>query len=161
MSQLVVLRHAKSAWPGGVEDRDRPLAPRGERACELLGRFVARAGLCPELVVSSPARRALDTAQRTIEAGGCGAEVLVDARLYEGDALAVLRGQPAEVERLMVVGHEPELVSLVAALTGAEVRLPTGGLVVVDVEGGWAGQPGPGNRLRLVVGPRQLEAGIR
>jgi phosphohistidine phosphatase len=158
VSELVVLRHAKSAWPGGVEDRDRPLAPRGQRATELVGRFLARSGLCPERVVTSPARRAYDTARRVIDEGGCGAEVVVDDRLYEGDALAVLRDQPAAVERLLLVGHEPELVDLVAALTGATVRLPTAGLVVVEVDGPWSSQPEPGNQLRTVIGPRQLDA---
>lgn len=159
--QLVVLRHAKSAWPAGAEDHERPLAPRGERACELLGRFVARSGLCPERVVCSPALRARETAQRTTDVAGCVPDVLLDERLYGGDALAVLRDQAGDVERLWLVGHEPELVDLVASLTGAVVRLPTGGLVVVDVEGPWAEQPGRGNRLLLALGPRQLDTSSR
>jgi phosphohistidine phosphatase len=158
VSLLVVLRHAKSAWPAGVADRDRPLAPRGERACELVGRFVGRGGLCPERIVCSPARRAHETARRTAHAAGCGVEVHLDERLYEGDALPVVRDQAEGIGRLWVVGHEPELVALVRELTGAHVRLPTGGLVAIETDGPWSDQPGPDNQLRLLVGPRHLAA---
>ncbi len=158
MSQLVLLRHAKSSWPGGVADRDRPLAPRGERACETVGRFLGRAGLGPELVLSSPARRATETAALVLDAAGCGADVRLDERLYEDDPLAALRATPPEVGRLMVVGHEPDLVRLASVLAGADVRLPTGGVAVLELTGTWADQPVPGGRLHVLIGPRQLDA---
>ena len=65
---LLLLRHAKSAWPDGVADLERPLARRGERAAELVGRFLAGHGLVPDRVVSSPARRAAETAERVLAA---------------------------------------------------------------------------------------------
>ena len=156
----MLLRHAKSAWPGGVEDRDRPLAPRGERACETIGRFLRGAGLGPEHALCSPARRAVETTRRTLDAAGCGAEVSYDERLYGGDALTALQAQP-EVGRLLVVGHEPELVGLVATLTGARIRLPTAGLAVIETIGPWGDQPTAGARLHALIGPRQLDALLR
>ncbi|WP_230211275.1 SixA phosphatase family protein [Streptomyces kaniharaensis] len=58
---LIVLRHAKSAWPPDVPDWERPLGPRGRRDAPEAGRWLRRRGLVPDTVVCSPARRARET----------------------------------------------------------------------------------------------------
>ena len=58
MPRLILLRHAKSAWPDGAPDVDRPLAKRGREAAPRMGGYLAEEGLIPDLVLVSPARRA-------------------------------------------------------------------------------------------------------
>ena len=159
---LLLLRHAKSSWPDGVDDHDRPLAPRGVRASELVGRFLARNGLLPDQVVCSTARRAMDTCSGVLAGAaasvpGLGAPpVRFDGRVYDDDVLGpaaeALAALPAD-GRLLVVGHEPGLVRAIGRLCGAEVRLPTAGLVWLEP----AGRPGAAC-LRLLVSPRLLDA---
>ena len=61
MRRLMLLRHAKSNWPAGVADRDRPLAARGREAAPLIGGYLAEELLLPDLVLISPARRTVET----------------------------------------------------------------------------------------------------
>ncbi|WP_431044796.1 SixA phosphatase family protein [Streptomyces sp. P1-3] len=58
---LVLLRHAKSAWPDGVDDQERPLAPRGRRDAPAAGRWLRDVGRVPDLAICSPARRTRET----------------------------------------------------------------------------------------------------
>ena len=61
MRRLMLLRHAKSAWPANTADRDRPLATRGREAAPLMGRYLAEELLLPDLVLISPAKRTVET----------------------------------------------------------------------------------------------------
>ncbi len=158
---LLLLRHAKSSWPDGVDDHDRPLAHRGVRSAALVGQFLARNGLVPDRVLCSTARRAVDTCAGVLAAavgavpGVVAPPVGYDGRVYDDDVLGPAAEALAELPpagRLLVVGHEPGLVRAVHRLCGAEVRLPTAGLVWLEP----AGRPGAA-RLRLLVPPRLLD----
>ena len=59
--RLILLRHAKSAWPEGVADRRRPLSERGRRAAPAIGGYMKREGLLPELILISTAERTQQT----------------------------------------------------------------------------------------------------
>jgi phosphohistidine phosphatase len=173
---LLLLRHAKSAWPDGVPDRERPLARRGERAAELVGRFLAGHGLVPDRIISSPARRAAETAERVLAAldGASGGgppvtgtarptgtlSVELDERLYDGDALGAVLDGLAGSSRLLAVGHDPDLVDVARALCGADVRMPTAGLVWLDLHDTPGTQAGsvPSAVVRLVLPPKLLDA---
>ena len=61
MKRLLLLRHAKSAWPEGVEDHDRPLGDRGRRDAPRMGAYMASAGLQPGFALVSSARRTQET----------------------------------------------------------------------------------------------------
>ncbi|MEU8927341.1 histidine phosphatase family protein [Kitasatospora sp. NPDC048545] len=93
---LIVLRHAKSAWPPDVPDRERPLGPRGRRDAPEAGRWLRRRGLVPDTVVCSPARRARETWELA------GPE---------------LREQGRRATTVLLVGHKPALEELILALT--------------------------------------------
>lgn len=160
MRTLLLLRHAKSAWPGGCDDRQRPLAPRGERACRDLGRFLARTQVLPDRVVSSPAVRAVETAKRVLRAAGSLTPVVEDERLYEppsGTITSVVADLPEEALAPLLVGHEPELTDAVLWLTGGGVRLPTGCLVAIEVSRPWRAVRRGAGLLRLVLPPRILD----
>lgn len=165
MLRLLLLRHAKSAWPVGVEDRDRPLAPRGRRAAPAIGAYMAREGLAPSRVLVSPARRTLETWAHALDAWQNEPPSAYEEAIYEAPAerlLTVIRRQGA-VSPLMLVGHNPGMEDLAAQLLAPAERArmpgkyPTGGLAVIDIDAaGWGDiQPDTG-RLDRFIAPRTL-----
>ncbi|MCX5231170.1 histidine phosphatase family protein [Streptomyces sp. NPDC006553] len=135
--RLLVLRHAKSAWPEGVADQDRPLGPRGLRDAPAVGRFLAEAGGLPDLVLCSPARRARHTWELAAAELDNAVPTRHDPRLYGADApelLDVLHGVSDQVATLLLVGHNPGLQELVLLLAdGAAGAVGTGGDVLERV----------------------------
>ncbi|MBL1082963.1 histidine phosphatase family protein [Streptomyces actinomycinicus] len=150
LRRLVVLRHAKSAWPEGVEDHRRPLAPRGLRDAPAAGRALAAAGSLPDLALCSTAVRARRTWEMAAAEWATPPTVRYDRRLYGAgvpELLEVVRETPPEVETLLVVGHNPGLEELVQELaedglddTLERVRekFPTAAIAVLAWRGtGW------------------------
>ncbi|MCF3641295.1 histidine phosphatase family protein [Rhizobium sp. TRM95111] len=167
---LMLLRHAKSAWPDGVADHDRPLGPRGAKAAPLMGAYMARAGLLPALALVSTARRTQQTWAKLAPFLPADTERRDVAAIYEAPAatlLDVVRGVEGARAPLLLVGHNPGFQDLALLLAGEDggadrarlaAKFPTGALAVIDVEGtGWAEvAPGSG-RLRQFVTPRSLD----
>lgn len=137
MPQLVLIRHAKSDWSGDDSDLARPLAPRGRRQAPAIGRWLAAQDRAPDLVLLSPARRARQTWQLVADAmPESDGEVVVAEAAYTFDGrdlLALVRGLPAGLGTIVLVGHNPAMEELVAVLTGADVHLPTSAIAVVDL----------------------------
>lgn len=142
MRRLILFRHAKSAWPQGVPDRERPLAGRGRLAAPLMGAYIADHGLIPELVLVSPALRA----QQTWTSAGADwpqhPRLASEPAIYEAAAdrlLDVVKDQDAAVRSLMLVGHNPGLADLMTTLVTRNQRgelplkYPTAGLAVIDL----------------------------
>ena len=81
--RLWLLRHAKSSWDDtGVDDRDRPLAPRGERAGDLMRQYVDEAGIRPDLVLCSSALRTRQTLALLLHAFERDLEIRIESSLY-------------------------------------------------------------------------------
>ncbi|MDQ0746933.1 phosphohistidine phosphatase [Streptomyces africanus] len=119
--RLVVLRHAKSAWPLDVTDHERPLAPRGRRDAPAAGQALAEADCLPDLALCSTAVRARRTWELAAAEWGTPPPVRFDRRLYAASPaglLAVVHEVSAEVETLLLIGHNPGLEELVLALAG-------------------------------------------
>lgn len=119
LRRLVVLRHAKSAWPLDVADHERPLAPRGRRDAPAAGRALAEADCLPDLALCSTAVRARRTWELAAAEWGTPPPVRYDRRLYAASPaglLAVAHEVPAEMETLLLIGHNPGLEELVLAL---------------------------------------------
>lgn len=130
MKTLILVRHAKSARDQTLlTDRDRPLTDRGRRDAPRMAERLHRRGVQPDLLISSPARRALGTAQLMVrslryERG----DIAVDERLYPGDAdalLAVIHGLDPPLRCVMLVGHDPGLSDLAHRFCRAVDHLPT------------------------------------
>jgi phosphohistidine phosphatase len=164
--RLFVLRHAKSSWDDpGLDDHDRPLAPRGRHAVAVLAEHLKAHAIEPELVLCSTSRRTRETLAG-INAPG---EHLIEPELYGAsthELLARLRQVPAEVESVMVIGHNPTMQTLVLRLAsgaaGAEelahvqAKFPTGALATLTFESAWS-ELGQGcARLTAFVRPRAL-----
>lgn len=127
--ELLVLRHAKSAWnTDAMTDFDRPLSKRGRRDAPRVGRFLAGKGLVPDYVVSSPALRARQTVLAACEAFDIGEDdIHWDDRIYHastGRLMDVLCECPEDAQRVMITGHNPGLEMLVQTLCRHPVPMP-------------------------------------
>jgi len=165
---LVILRHAKSDYPRGVPDHDRPLAGRGNREAPLAGRWLVEHGIYPDMILCSDAVRARQTCTWVCnELGEKAPTAYLDSRLYEADAaraLAVINETDEQVRTLMVIGHLPwvqEVGMRIASVDSDEdavvtmaERLPTLGLQVFAVPGEWATLDGRDARMTHFAVPR-------
>lgn len=159
MRELLLLRHAKSAGKDdpSLTDHERPLAPRGERACEAMAEHLA--GTEVDLVLCSTARRAVDTWEGVNEGVKAG-EVRFEDALYtfDGDELIDRLGDlPDPVTSVMVVGHNPAIEELAEWLTGEGVeKYPTGALARVALDRDWQDLEHDCAELRAFVRPKDL-----
>jgi phosphohistidine phosphatase len=138
MKTLLILRHAKSSWKdAGLPDHDRPLNKRGKADAPKMGRLLRDHNLVPDLILSSTAQRARQTAQRAVEGGAMSCPVELHEQLYHahpGELVEILRAAPNECARVMLIGHNPGLEILLHALTGDGNHLPTAALAEVELE---------------------------
>jgi phosphohistidine phosphatase len=165
LPRLVLLRHAKSSYPDGVADHDRPLAPRGIREAVLAGDWLRANVPTIDGVLCSTATRARQTLSRS----GIDAPTRYADRLYgatPGMLIEEVNTVSAEVTTLLVVGHEPTMSDVSLILAGAdgtdEVALerisekyPTSAIAVLAVPGGWAGLEPGGAALTAFQIPRE------
>ena len=178
--KLVLVRHAKSAWPD-VPDHERPLARRGLRDAPAMGRWLRRAGCVPDLVWCSTARRAEQTWQLAAAELPASPPARPDDRIYQASAaglLDLIRLAGPAAMTVLVVGHEPavrELALMLAApaaeagqagsgggpapsgpLARMTAKFPTAAVAVLEFTGTWP-LLGPGQaRLDQFVIPRDL-----
>ncbi|WP_160007856.1 histidine phosphatase family protein [Rhizobium sp. 18055] len=167
--RLMLLRHAKSAWPDGVADHDRPLSERGLKAAPRMGAYIASEGLMPDLALVSTSRRTQQTWRRIKRELPASIEQRDLDDLYEAPAArlaALLHAMDPSVRTLLLIGHNPGFHDLALGLVGSgdrEIRtrldekFPTGALVVIDFEAHfWDDvRPRSGVLERFVV-PRSL-----
>jgi phosphohistidine phosphatase len=151
--QLFVLRHAKSSWDDpGLEDHERPLAPRGRRAVKLLGEHLRQHDIHPTQVLCSSSRRTRETMDGVDPDG----ERFVEQELYEascGQLIDRLRRVPDDTDSVMLIGHNPAMQMLVLRLTGAngngfahiggdladvQRKFPTGALATLSIDCAWS-----------------------
>jgi phosphohistidine phosphatase len=139
MRQLILLRHAKSSWAdSGLDDFHRPLADRGKRDAPRMAARLAARGVVPQVLLASPANRALHTAEIVAHDLGLRLEQLrTDEALYLASPPTILRvigEQDGRCASLLVVAHNPGLTELVNELLpdlGLD-NLPTAGVVAID-----------------------------
>ena len=171
MRRLLLLRHAKTERPGpGQRDRDRKLIKRGRADAPVIGAYMARHGLVPDLALVSPATRAAETWTLAAAALGREPRVIKDERIYNASVetlIGIIR-ETRDTQMLLIVGHNPGLHDLAVRLIAAgdaETRervaekLPTSGLVVIDLAfDDWSKLHPSSGRLERFVTPRLIEA---
>lgn len=161
MKRLLLMRHAKSSWGDrSLADFDRPLNERGLKAAPLVGRFMRKQKLRPDIVVCSPAERARQTATLVAEAAGLAAPLRYDERIYEATSarlFEVVLQIEEDAGEALLVGHNPGLEELLERLTGEPHRMPTAALarVVLDIEK-WSKVRDRSGRVELFVKPKEL-----
>jgi phosphohistidine phosphatase len=129
--QLVIVRHAEAA--SGEPDELRPLTAEGRETARALGQRLAREGVRPDAVLTSPLLRARETAQELARA--VGAQPEPDERLAPGATAEGVRAAVQERgETVLVVGHQPDCSRIAAAFGGGEEpAFPPGGMVAIDL----------------------------
>ncbi len=151
--RLLLMRHAKAAWPQGVLDHDRPLAGRGRTDAPGVGRWLASTGWVPELLVCSDAARTRETAELVVQGLGASPALRLEHGLYESGVEQLLevvaRTQP-DVRTLLLIGHEPTMSASTGVLTERYVRFPTAAVAQIELDGTWADiTAGAGRLVRL------------
>ncbi|MDQ3220184.1 MAG: histidine phosphatase family protein [Acidobacteriota bacterium] len=160
MKKLFILRHAKSSWNDpGLADFDRPLNDRGLNAAPFIGEIIAKRRLLPDIILSSPAKRAMQTATLVKEAAGSNAVIKYDDRIYEASPQA-LRQVISEIDEssqfVMIVGHNPGIESFVKFLSNSTERMPTAALAVLSLDIGAWKDVSPGCcTLEVVIRPKE------
>ncbi len=144
--ELWLLRHAKAKRDDNIEDFDRALKKSGKLSAQRVGAWLQQQHLLPDLVLSSPAKRAITTATIAIEAMGADLTATQDKRLYaEGfeRLKTVLAECPVDAQRVLLVGHNPELEDLLIHLVGlanipdGNKLLPTAALARLAMPDDW------------------------
>lgn len=135
MKTLLLMRHAKSSWKDEkMKDRDRPLNKRGKRNAPRMAQVLLEEDLVPQLILSSSAARARQTAELVIDGMGFVGEVEYLDKFYMGEPPAYLHQLhklEKDVERVLIIGHNPGLEALMQILTGKVEGMPTGAIAYV------------------------------
>jgi phosphohistidine phosphatase len=170
MRRLLLLRHAKTERPEpGERDRDRKLTKRGRTDAPLIGGYMARHGLVPDLALVSPVTRAEETWALVVNALPRAPRVVKEEGIYNAGRdklISIIRKAP-DAHVLLMVGHNPGLhelaVSLIAsgdveARERVTEKLPTSGLVVIDLAfDDWSHLHPNAGRIERFVSPRLIE----
>ena len=172
MRKLLLLRHAKAELGiAGQRDFDRALAERGHKAAALMGEYLARQGLRPDLALVSPARRTKETWELALAAFDEAPPLRLEDGIYEaapGTLIGLINTVAPGVHTLLLVGHNPGMEALADILVGSgspaararmDEKFPTAGLAVIDLDvDRWSAvEPGTG-RLDRFVTPKTLAA---
>jgi phosphohistidine phosphatase len=170
VKRLWVLRHAKSSWDQpGLPDADRPLAPRGRRAAEVLAAHLAASEIRPTVVLCSSSLRTRETLAAILPALGDALKIRIERALYGADAaqlLDQLRQVSNKASSAMLIAHNPGIQDLALALAaggpalaGLREKFPTGALATLelDVERWRDLDHGTATATTLVT-PRSLES---
>lgn len=137
---LYLVRHAKSSWKDhSLADIDRPLNKRGRRNSPEMGQRLAAQGHHPDLLISSPANRALTTAYNIArELGIEESDIEIDDELYfsgTGGMLNVLERVDDRYQSVMMFGHNPTMTDLMNRLSGARVyNMPTCAIAIIGLD---------------------------
>ncbi|MCL6698527.1 histidine phosphatase family protein [Sphingomonas sp. NSE70-1] len=155
MKSLTLFRHAKTERDSDTgRDFDRRLIERGQQDAKRIGEEMRALDLEYDLVISSPAARAAETAELA------GLDVRFDERIYDAatsELLALVQSAPEEVGRLAMVGHNPGFERLASRLTGQDVEMPTGSLIEIGIPvDRWADVTEATGRLVRFIKPKEL-----
>ncbi|HET6588762.1 MAG TPA: histidine phosphatase family protein [Candidatus Nitrosocosmicus sp.] len=134
---LLILRHAKSSWKNKkLNDLNRPLNKRGRNEAVKMGEYLKSMDLMPDMIITSSALRARETATLLCRQSGYDGMVEVNFSLHEGDTTSYIQAITTSHEdknKLLIVGHNPTLEQLLSLLTNKTVSLPTCTLVQIKL----------------------------
>ena len=156
MKSLTLFRHAKTERDSDSgRDFDRRLIERGQDDSRRIGKEISHLGLAFDLVLSSPAARAAETAELA------GLSPRYDQRIYDAstdELLALAQQTSDEINRLAMVGHNPGFERLASKLLGGAIEMPTGSLVEIALPiESWRDAGSNSGQLIHFLKPKQLD----
>ncbi len=163
MKRLYLVRHAKSSWeePGG-SDMDRPLLEKGIKRTMKVIRFLNQRNVKIDLMISSPATRAIQTAAMIAKGIGYPEDkIQIDRKIYDGyydRMLDLIYATYNEVNSLMILGHNPSITNLANLFLHPGIDLlPTTGTVCIsfDVKR-WESIPSADPVSEFIIYPKML-----
>ncbi len=143
MKKLYLVRHAKSSWKdASLDDLERPLNNRGKRDAPFMGELLKEKVVNPDIVFSSPAKRASKTAQIIAEQIGYSKkDIIYDERIYEASSRELvdfIKTIDEKYNSVMIFGHNPEFTMLTNFLSKNYIdNIPTCGIVALELNGSW------------------------
>ncbi|MFH1296591.1 MAG: histidine phosphatase family protein [Bacteroidota bacterium] len=164
MKTLYLVRHAKSSWDHpGLSDIERPLMEKGVARSHRVIEYLKGHGVHPDLILSSPAVRAIETAN--LFAVGLGyplGDVVVERKIYDGyydRILDIIYATPDHIGSLMIVGHNPTITNLANLFLHPGIDdMPTSSMVGICFETLiWEKVPNADTRQLFVVSPKMLK----
>lgn len=138
MISLILVRHAKSSWDDpSLDDRDRPLNKRGTKDAPFIGKLMKKMNEFPDIIISSPARRAYDTARKIAEELNYSKDhIILDELLYmpsKLDFIKLSEKYTRNYKKIMMVSHNPGLTEFVNHVIDNYINnIPTCGVVRID-----------------------------
>ncbi len=139
MKLLTLIRHAKSDWDNDLSDFDRPLSERGEKDAPKMGEYLAANLPKPDLIISSPAVRAYETAEIIAEKVGYPVDKIhyID-ELYMcsvSEYIEILIEQNVKIRHIFLISHNPGITGLANLLTGGDIEnIPTSGVAHIEFD---------------------------
>lgn len=147
MKKLLLLRHGKSDWNTHASDFERPLKKRGVRQANRMGKWLVEQKMQPDLLISSPAKRAISTAENVCQSIALSKHsIKMDKRVYEAesdDLLQVISEVSNAIQCLLIIGHNPGMEELLERLIpnipwpDDAKLLPTSTLACLQFEASW------------------------
>lgn len=140
MKTLYLNRHAKSSWDNpGLSDFDRPLNKRGKRDAPLMGKFLCEKVKSPQVIFSSPANRAITTAEQIAESFKYDKNnIIQDQKIYDAvvsDIIKIINSTSDKYNIIMFFGHNPTFTMISNYLSDKYIdNLPTCGFVQIDFD---------------------------
>tara|TARA_B100000427_G_scaffold284504_1_gene257407 strand:+ start:108 stop:593 length:486 start_codon:yes stop_codon:yes gene_type:complete len=142
MKRLILLRHAKSSWSQPVlSDHERHLNQQGIGEAELIGAYINKHYSCPEYIVSSTAKRTLETIQIIAKQINYTNTIEQDPKIYGGqipDILSIINNINNKYNSTILVGHNPTTTNIINHITNAKIdHVPTCGIAIIDFKCNW------------------------
>ena len=136
MKKLYIIRHAKSDWDDpALDDYDRPLNKRGVKNAPFMGELLARKNIKPDLIISSPALRAITTAQYIAKEVNYTKAIAPNQYIYEAFVNTleeIVQYIHDSNDTVFLVGHNPGVSALAYVLCGLKEQLPTSAIVEIE-----------------------------
>lgn len=162
MKTLIFFRHGKSDWDAPFDhDHERPLAKRGRKAAQVMGRFVVSSGQEPDAIITSTAVRARNTIKLASKAGSWSAPVRETRELYGASPhtiLTIIQAESDSSDRLLLAGHEPTWSQTISRfIGGGNLRFPTAAMARIDFDvSSWQEVDFGGGELKWLIPPKAL-----
>ena len=162
MKTLLITRHAKSDWADGyLTDHQRPINKRGRRAAPKVAAVLLKHGWVPEVIVTSDATRALETAKLLHQRLSPRGILLLNPNLYHagfGEIQECISALSADIQTLMLVGHNPGWEVSAGLLSGEQLSMTTCNVAcLTHPASDWSGIFQPGTwTLQTMIRPKEI-----